>query len=225
MSPSGGDLQEVIDLLAHDLRNPLSAMLTGAEVLKRRADVPETAHKTLDRVRASGERMSRMIDQMVDWASCLGDARLDVDRADGDLHALCRELLQDLPEAQTSRIALELDGDGRGRWDGERVTQLLRTLLDNAIDHGHPEAPVRLCFSSDENTVRVEVRNQGAAIAPELLPLLFDPVARRGVQRPSRARGLGFGLWLGRAIAAAHGGTLDISSSADATTARVALAR
>src|SRR5581483_5672694 len=217
MSREGGELDEVLDLVAHDLRNPLSAILTAAEVLRRRTDLQPGLERTVSRLRSSAERMATMIDQLEQWARAqVGSGPAPV-RGEADLHQLCRALVEDLPPEQAARVRLTLDGDGRGSWDAEQLAQLLVTVVGNALDHGDPEAPVEVRASGDEKSVRLEVENAGPPIERALEPVLFDPVARRRAQRPTRPRGLGFGLWLARAIAVAHGGSLDFRSTENST--------
>ena len=217
MSREGGELDEVLDLVAHDLRNPLSAILTAAEVLRRRTDLQPGLERTIGRLRSSAERMATMIDQLEEWARAQVGHGVELDRGEADLHQLCRGLVEDLPAEQASRVRLATGGDGRGSWDATRLAQLLVTLVGNALDHGDPEAPVEVRASGDEKCVRLEVENAGPPIGHELEALLFDPVARRRAQRPSKPRGLGFGLWLARAIAVEHGGSLTLRSTEKST--------
>jgi phosphoserine phosphatase RsbU/P len=226
MSREGGELEELlVGVVVHDLRNPLSAVLTGASLLVNPSELPDGGARIAGRVQAGAERMARMIEQLSDWATWRYGSGLLLLPAPTDPFLIARGLLEELPPAQAARVVLEQGQELRGRWDARRLTQVLTTLVANALDHGAPDGAVRLRIFGDEKTVRFAVHNSGPPIAAELLPLLFEPLARRRAQRPVKARGLGFGLSLARAIASAHGGALDVESTGAGTTFTLTLPR
>jgi signal transduction histidine kinase len=107
--------------------------------------------------------------------------------------------------------------------DEHRILQALSNLAGNAVQHGTPGTPVQVRMTGNEEQVVVEVRN-GGTIPSDMLPRLFEPF-RSGGQYTRRGGGLGLGLFIARAIARAHGGGLDVSSSGGATTFRLVLPR
>jgi signal transduction histidine kinase len=107
--------------------------------------------------------------------------------------------------------------------DPVRLGQLLSNLLANALTHGKSEAPVRVTAGVTASDFELSVSNGGPAISGELLPHLFQPFFRA---RPKvRGEGLGLGLFIARAVAEAHGGTLMVDSMADLTTFRFRMPR
>jgi hypothetical protein len=99
--------------------------------------------------------------------------------------------------------------------DGDRFEQVISNLLGNAVAHGD-ERPIRVSIRARGGHARIVVHNYGKAIAPAFMPMLFDPFQR---ERPeARSEGLGLGLYISERIVAAHGGTIDVESTAESGT-------
>jgi signal transduction histidine kinase len=137
---------------------------------------------------------------------------------------MCQQIMQELePIAEGRKITLDCEVDGRGSWDEHRILQAISNLASNALQHSTPGSPVSLRIAGDARCVAVEVHNQGT-IQEELLPHLFEPF-RAAHRHGSRGDGLGLGLFIAKAIARAHGGELEVKSSAGATVFRMLLPR
>jgi signal transduction histidine kinase len=123
------------------------------------------------------------------------------------------------------RIELEVLGDAHGTWDPGRMAQVISNLVSNAVAHGAPYAPVTVQIdATGDDHVDLSVHNEGPPIPPELLPVLFEPF-RRGTGDKS-PRGLGLGLYIVRQLVEAHGGTVDVRSTApEGTTFTIELQR
>jgi signal transduction histidine kinase len=112
-------------------------------------------------------------------------------------------------------VRLQAGGDLRGEWDSDRLAQVVSNLVGNAIQHGG-KTPVTLTAHGDDDSVTLAVHNGGPPIPPDVLPFVFEPLARgRG---KSAGHSIGLGLFIARAIVSAHGGHIEVSSSADAGT-------
>ena len=211
-------------ILGHDLRNPLAAVLSGAEVALRRDGAADRA--TLEVVVASAKRMARMIDQLLDLSRIRSGGVVPIVRAPVDLDAVVRAVRAELELVfPDRRFEVATTGDLRGAWDGDRLSQIAANLLGNAAQHGDEGGAVTLRLDGGAaDQVVLEVHNDGA-IADDVQPWLFDPF-RRGSAGGARADGLGLGLYITREIARAHGGDVTVRSSAtDGTTFRVTLPR
>ena len=211
-------------VLAHDLRSPLGAILTAAHVLERRLDSDEL-RAPLRRIATSGERMARMIEQLLDFTRLRVGDGISLRRRETSLDGLCRQIVAELADVYScARIELGLEADLRGSWDPDRLAQVLSNLIGNACQHGRPNATVRveLCTTPD-GRARLSVENEGV-IAPELLPVVFDPF--RGTQEHSDgSRGLGLGLFISQRIVRAHGGDIRVHSDSGRTRFDVLLPR
>jgi signal transduction histidine kinase len=201
-------------ILAHDLRNPLGAMMTAAQiVLMRKEGEGDRNAKPVSRIISSGQRMLRMIDQLLDVTRARAGGGISVEPRHSNLTDLCSQAIDEIELAFPQwTITRESHGDLGGVWDPDRLLQIISNLLSNAGQHGRPEGTVAVKLDGrDEQTVTLEVHN-GGAIPESLLPMLFDPF-RGSRQRPDASRGLGLGLYIVKEIANAHGGSIDVSSS------------
>jgi two-component system, sensor histidine kinase and response regulator len=200
-----------IGVLAHDLRNPLSAMLTATQVAMTRTAEPNVV-KPLQRVLTSGTRIGTMIDQLADFARLRGDNDFPVDRAEVQLDQLCQTVVAEFADRFPQRkVQLKQEGNVSGLWDAEKLTQVFQTLLGNALQHGDPTGEVWIRLEGREGHVEAQVHNMGV-IPAEQMAQLFDPF-RSTVHGRMGAAGLGLGLFVARELVLAHGGTMLVTST------------
>jgi PAS domain S-box-containing protein len=199
--------------LGHDLRIPLSVISTTAGLLARRAQ-SENVAKPASRILKSADRMTRMIDQLLDFTSIRQGKGLVLDKRRTDLNEICRMVIDELDAGAADRAWFVASGDCVGQWDGDRLAQVFSNLLGNALRHGDLNLDVRIRLDGTQpETVSLEVRNTGV-IPPDLLSVLFEPFKIALSKRQDGYRGLGLGLFISRQIVSAHGGTIDATSSA-----------
>jgi PAS domain S-box-containing protein len=220
--------EQVIAILGHDLRNPLSAVRALATLLLRRGDLPENARESVAEIGRAGQRMLEMIGTLLDFTRSRFKGALPIAPVPTDLHEVCRGVVDELLSAEPGRtIELELEGDGRGTWDPARMAQVVSNLVANALEHGAKHGAVRVSVGGDEEDAIVEVKNEGPAIPPELMAVMFEPFCRGSALRDaSHARGLGLGLYIVNQVVSAHGGSIAVESTAErGTTFTVRLPR
>lgn len=226
MERSLGFSERFVGILGHDLRNPLGAIITASDLLLRR-ETSERIARPIQRILTSAQRMTRMIEQILDLTRARIGGGIGVEAASMDLHQLASQLVGEFEEAAPRHIVLESAGNVRGEWDSDRLAQVISNLLGNALEHGEPDQSVRLTLDgSDGAVVRFSIWNAGA-IPETLLPTLFDPF-RRATATGSyhKSKGLGLGLYIAQQIVQAHAGLIDVMSSAiDGTTFSVTLPR
>jgi signal transduction histidine kinase len=156
-----------------------------------------------------------MIETLLDLARVRGQGALPVARVPTDLGPIAREVASEFVGAFPNRtLHVDVKGELKGQWDPARVGQAISNLLANALEHGDPHRPVGLSVDGSDDAIVVKVRNEGPPIPPELRPVLFQPFARGSTSPHS----LGLGLFIVKEIAAAHGGTIDVESSAETST-------
>lgn len=202
-----------VGILGHDLRNPLSAITTAASVVLSRSDSDRVA-KPVSRILSSADRMSRMIDQILDFTRVRLGGGIPLSRKAVDLAAVCRVVLDELrDEGDEDRQArLVLRGDTRGEWDEDRLAQLLSNLAGNALQHRPPGTKVTICIDGSlPHQVTLSVENSGTVPA-ELLPVIFEPLRGREGGKREGSSGLGLGLYISQQIALAHGGSIRVDS-------------
>jgi two-component system sensor histidine kinase/response regulator len=204
-------------LLAHDLRSPLSAILASARLLERRSQ-EKAALEAAARIVTSGNRMARMIEDMLDLARARLGGGIVVKREPADFKALVERVLREHQAAAPDRvIEARYLGDLAGNWDSERIAQAASNLIGNAVKHGSA-APIRVFLDGTlPYQVTLTVQN-GGTIPNDILPHLFDPF--RGSQlRSRRGDGLGLGLYIVSQIVQAHDGVVDVKTGKDDETA------
>ena len=213
--------EQFIAVLGHDLRNPLAAVGATAELLARRSNEPELVSLGT-RLRTTTRRMSRLIDDVLDFARGRLGAGIGVSRSPADdLADALSDVVAELRSANPGRIVIEkIVVESRVYCDRGRMQQLLSNLLANALTHGAPDRPVQVDVSVDAGELVVAVSNAGAPIALEDLEKVFEPYWRPATSQPGG--GLGLGLYICSQIVKGHGGVLSASSSAETGTCFVA---
>lgn len=200
-----------VGVLGHDLRNPLTAILTAAQLLTLTKD---NNPAIVGRLMRSASRMRRMIDDLLDFTRMRTGHGLPLSMSDVDLAALCHVAIEEvLGEDERSQARLEVYGDCGGRWDRERLLQLISNLTGNAMMHKKPGTPVVVRVDGREpDEIKLQVHNHGE-IPRRLLPLLFEPL-REPTSAQGGSSGLGLGLYITREIAMGHGGGIVVRTSA-----------
>jgi len=210
-----------IGVLAHDLRNPLNAIMTGSQLLRRVPALPDKARVIAERIDRSAHRMGLMIRDILDFTRGHLGGGIPLNRRAADLGALCRAITDEIQLAHpAASIDVECEGELSGSWDQARIEQALSNLLVNAVQHGVGNVTLRL-WGEDRDHVVVTVRNGGTFIPADQLPNLFDAF-HKGDRSPS---GLGLGLFIVRQIVRAHEGSIDVVSSPEGTTFTMRLPR
>jgi signal transduction histidine kinase len=207
-------IETFLAMVAHDLRNPLAAIVVGAEgaLVQLRGGADEDVYACLRRIVKTGRRMHVMIEQLLDFTRIGMGRGLPLQRHAADLQELAQQAVAELEERYPRRVRVESVGDVAGDWDGNRLLEVFSNLIANALDHGSPDTPVRLVLDGrGPDNVEVSVHNEGA-IARGELPTLFDAF-RRGSPGRHRAEGLGLGLFITKQIVMAHGGVIRVESS------------
>jgi signal transduction histidine kinase len=207
--------EQFIAVLGHDLRNPLAAIDAGVHTLARE---PLSARGlgVIALTRGAIERMSRLIDDVLDFARTRMGNGIDVERTPTAIAPLVSEIIDELRAAHPdSVLTVEMAPMGDVWCDPSRLGQLFSNLVANAITHGNPVAPVFIRAATTGNIFEFSVENAGDPIPPEAMERLFAPFAR-GELRPSQ-QGLGLGLYIASEVARAHGGALTVTSTEEAT--------
>lgn len=231
-----GSLQETIrsnelfaGVLAHDLRNPLGAIMTAAQfLLMQKEGEPANASESrpLGRILTSGQRMTAMIDQLLDFTRVRSGGGINIEPRLVNLEGLCAQAIEELELSHSDwSIFSQSRGHLRGSWDPDRLLQVISNLVANAGHHGRPGRAVTVTLDGTEHQrVTIAVHNHGV-IAPDLMEHLFDPF-RTARQRSNPTKGVGLGLYIVRELVRAHGGTVEVvSDEATGTTFRVELPR
>ncbi|MFP2908623.1 PAS domain-containing protein [Pyxidicoccus sp. 3LFB2] len=204
--------QQLIGIVSHDLRNPISAITLSAGTLLRRPDLDERQRQPLNRILASAERANRLIRDLLDFTQARLGGGLPTRPQPMDFHAFTRQVLDEIQVSHPEReLQVEQHGDGQGAWDADRLAQLVGNLLGNALSYSPPGSPVRVATRGEAADLVLEVHNTGAPIPPEVLPRLFQPM-QRGAAGGTSNRSVGLGLYIVDQIVRAHRGAISVTS-------------
>ncbi|HZS38916.1 MAG TPA: ATP-binding protein [Polyangia bacterium] len=207
--------EQMMGVLGHDLRNPLSAVrgLAGLVLLGDEAPAPVRSH--VEQIDRAAKRMVELIGTLLDFTDSRFRGGLPIAPAPADLREIATAAIEELRAAHRERsVELDVRGDVRGEWDPARMAQVVSNLVANALTHGAADEPVQVSIAGDADVV-LSVRNRGPVIAPEVLPTIFEPFRRGGAADRGPSRGLGLGLYIVDQIVRAHAGTIAVDSTAE----------
>jgi signal transduction histidine kinase/DNA-binding response OmpR family regulator len=206
---------EMLAVVAHDLRNPVSTIMLGSDLLLD--TTPEDAAHAFQRrhlgtVKRSAERMNRLIGDLLEVSRMVG-GKLAMAPQEEDAAMLVKEASAMLrPLAEARGIAFRVHGGAelpRLRMDGARVMQVISNLVGNAVKFTPEGGSVTLGAEWVGSEVRVSIADTGPGISPEQLPHVFG---RFWQADDADRRGLGLGLSIARGIVEAHGGRIWVES-------------
>ena len=219
--------EQLVGIVGHDLRNPLSTILMGARILLLCEGLGQKETGLVRKIVRNATQATRLIDQLLDLTRSRLGGGIPIDPTRFNLNDVCQQVFDETQLTHPERpLRVEVRGDLTGVWDRDRMYQLLANLVGNAVYHGEPLSPIELRIDGGETEVVIDVANQGEPIPKATLPFIFDAFRKGRTAHPSRTQGLGLGLFIVREIARSHGGVIAVTSSAsDGTTFRVRLPR
>jgi PAS domain S-box-containing protein len=206
---------EFLGMLAHELRNPVAAIMNASEVLARTAG-DEKAQKLSGIVSRQTTALSRMIDDLLDVSRVtLGKIKILTEPLKlQDVVARAVDSAREFAQRQGLSFEVEMAGaplDVLG--DVTRLEQVLMNLLNNAIKFTPPGGRVTLITQREGDHATVRVSDTGIGMSPSLLPKVFDLFVQGDTSLDRSKSGLGIGLALVRKLVELHGGEVQATSA------------
>ncbi len=209
--------EQMIGIVSHDLRNPLSSITMAAALLAGSELTPKQSN-VLAKLTRSTERASRLIGDLLDFTQARLGSGLPVDQEVVDIHHVTAEVVDELGLAHPNRKLQHLrSGQGPCLADPARLAQLTGNLVSNAIAYGDPATNITVRSEIGADAFSLSVHNEGPSIPREVQATLFRPMTR-GNHVSKNGRSVGLGLFIVNEIAKAHGGSTIVESSAEAGT-------
>ena len=203
--------EEVLGVVAHDLRNPLSLIVTTTDLLEEDLE-PERRQQILEIAKRAGRQMNRLIGDLLDTVQ-MQSRKLSLDVEDLSVAVVLRQADETFqPRAERRQILLTVilpEDDVFVRADPLRVQQVLGNLIGNALKFTPDDGYVTVRADAGENEVTFYVTDSGPGIPPEQVPHLFEQFW----QARHDKRGVGLGLTIAKGIVDAHGGRIWCSST------------
>jgi heavy metal sensor kinase len=197
---------------AHELRTPVSVMLTQTQTALNRERSASEYRETVEVCQRAAQRMRKLIESLLALVrfdagrEVLKRLRFDFSKTAG----ACAELVKPLAEERNVKIICELSPlEITG--DSERLAQVITNLLVNAIQYNKPDGEVRVNLESQNGVAVLTVADTGQGIAAEDLPHVFGRFFRADQSRTG-AGNAGLGLAISKAVVEAHGGTIEVAS-------------
>jgi signal transduction histidine kinase len=198
--------------LAHDLRQPVSNIAMGAQLILRLNPPPAIA-EWAGRIVKNGERMAAMLKELLDALSIQAGDRLKLALAQFDMLALVESVAQRARDYQGADV--RVDGIAvTGWWNQPAIERALENLLNNAQKYGDPGTPIEIRLRADNERAVVSVHNQGKPIPPGELEAIFQQFVRAKDAPDPSTGSWGLGLPYVRTVAQSHGGSAVVFSDA-----------
>jgi PAS domain S-box-containing protein len=201
---------DLIAMLAHDFRGPLTSIVGFADLTTEVGEVNEEQRDFLETIKRSALQLSELATDTL-TLSRLERNEVILQLSQIDLAELLRNVIS--RSSDRSHIELIVHGDPQIVGDEERLRQVFMNLIDNAIKYT-PEfcPPPTVTLRGSEDDVTVTVRDQGIGIPAGEISRVFDRFTRASNARRLRITGTGFGLFLTKQLVQLHGGTISVES-------------
>jgi signal transduction histidine kinase len=206
--------EDVLGVVAHDLRNPLNLILMTGELLFEESLSPERRRDMLQIGMRAAKQMNRLIDDLLDTVR-LQAGKLSLSVEEVSVDSIIRQAEETFrPLAAQHHVTLEtVVADGATvRADPTRVSQIVGNLVGNAIKFTPAKGTIKLCASPEEKQVVFQVTDNGPGIPADNMTHLFDNFWQA---RKDDRRGVGLGLAIVKELVEAHGGKIWVESKLD----------
>ena len=209
---------EFLAMLGHELRNPLSPILTALQLMKLRGSDGSERERTV--IERQVIHLTRLVDDLLDVSRIargkveLKETIVDIAEVIGKAIEIASPLLEQ--RAHTLDVHVERNGL-TVKGDSTRLSQVVSNLLTNAAKYTPPGGHIWIRAEAEDGEVVIRVRDSGLGIAPEVLPRVFDLFVQERQAIDRSQGGLGLGLTIVRNLVERHGGTVSAASDGPGT--------
>jgi PAS domain S-box-containing protein len=213
LEEAGRQKDHFLATLAHELRNPLSPIMNGLQLLEFAQDDPRTMMTTRSMMQRQLDHMVRLVDDLMD-VSRINRGKLELRKRTIDLHhTLVMAVEAAMPMIEQSGHTLVQHVAEHPLWveaDTNRLMQVISNLLTNAAKYTEPGGRIDLYAEADGKHAVVRVKDNGIGLSPEDHQRIFEMFAQ--VKGKTLGSGLGIGLNIAQRLAHLHNGTLEVKS-------------
>jgi PAS domain S-box-containing protein len=217
---------EFLAMLSHELRNPLTPMQLAVSMLTASSEVGDPNRRASTILDRQLRHMTRLVDELLD-VSRISRGMIDLRQEPVELRRIVREAVFDHADPARARdIRLEVRVPDEACWvtgDPVRLTQVLGNLLGNSLKFSKPGQRISITLVREpaDGWYSLSVLDEGAGIAPELLPSIFEPFTQAEIKLDRTRAGLGLGLAVVRGLVELHGGRVAAHSAGEGTGAEL----
>ncbi|HSY39744.1 MAG TPA: ATP-binding protein, partial [Polyangia bacterium] len=203
---------EFLAMLGHELRNPLSPILTALQLMRRRG----SAGREQALIERQVGHLTRLVEDLLD-ISRITRGKVELRKSRTELAAVVLrglEIASPLLEQRRQTVDVDVPPEGLAiDVDPDRMAQVVANLLTNAAKYSEPGSLIQVAASSDGERGRLLVRDEGIGIAPEMLGRVFDVFFQQPQSLDRSKGGLGLGLAIVRSLVQLHGGKVSVASA------------
>ena len=209
---------EFLAMLGHELRNPLTPILTAVHLMRLRGG--GGMEKECSVIERQARHLVRLVDDLLD-VSRVAQGKINLQKKKleiADIISKAIETASPLLEERQHRLTVNVPAQGlQVHADPERLTQVLANLLTNACKYTENRGHIRVDAMLDNNQIVVEIRDNGIGIRADMLPHVFEMFAQETQAIDRAGGGLGLGLAIVRSLTELHGGTVHVFSAGPGT--------
>lgn len=210
--------QKLIALVAHDMRNPLSAALFAVKMMKYE-DGPERFEKIRGMAMNSLNRSVDLIENLLDSITIQAGEGMTFNFSKQNIVEFIQSVHQEATESYSNPMHINCEEEEiNGVFDGTMVRRVMENFVSNAVKYGRVNGPVTISCKDGGDTVEISVHNEGNPIPPDRQEAIFEFLNTSKGEGPGGLKSRGMGLSLVKAVAEAHSGEIKLSSSAGAGT-------
>lgn len=203
---------EFLAMLGHELRNPLSPILTALQLMRMRGQASRE-HAVIER---QVEHLVRLVDDLLD-VSRITRGKIELRRQRVELSEVVSravEIASPLLEERRQRLLVDVPRRGLALYsDPERLAQVVSNLLTNSAKYSEPGGCIEVTAGRARDAVSIRVKDSGVGIAPEMLGRIFDLFVQQPQAKDRALGGLGLGLAIVRSLVELHGGRVRAESA------------
>jgi signal transduction histidine kinase len=206
---------DFVAITSHELWTPITAIRGFVKTLLRNRDRLSTDQLSsfMEIIDRQSSRLARLVEDLL-FVSRIEAGAVRLSPEPIDLAPFLHESIEALGPEGRSRIELRVpDGGAMVVIDGQRLDQILRNLLENALKFSLGDAAVTVSADTPDGALRLEVTDRGVGIAPEDLPLIFERFHQAGQVMTRENEGAGLGLYVTKRLVEAMDGTIEVSST------------
>jgi len=210
--------ERLMGIVGHDLRNPLNAMMIGANLLASSKNLNDAEREVVRSFVNSGKRMKHIIAQLLDFTRARLGGGFPIAPMRLHLPTVVLRVVDELRIVTGRTIIVHEAGMLDGEWDPGRISAAFANVLANAAEHAFPDTPLEIVLESDHDVVTADITNEGNAIPADVIHSLFEPFRQLDPMAHRENGNVGLGLYIAHESIRAHGGHIHASSCGGRTT-------
>jgi signal transduction histidine kinase len=205
--------EQFVTMLAHDIRNPLSAAKTNAQMILRSPEKKESVMNLATRIVNTIDRTDKLIQDLLDSNLVEMGQMIPLKIEECNLNTIVNSAMDEATAIYGKRFVLESENTISGFWDHVILQRAIGNLLTNAVKYGDPKTEVKITVTKKDSQVQIAIHNSGDVITEKEQLGIFDNLYRASTKRDGNAISWGIGLFLVKGAMLAHGGTVQVQSN------------